>query len=199
MKRRINLYSAEYRPQRLWASLPHMLAIWGLGLLVLVGSVGWGQHSLSQLRQQQAMQQQRLLQQQQQQQALQTALAKRQADAALKLQLDSSQQELAARQALASALNGRAGLRSGGFSMLLSDLARIHDPRIALSRIQISSQGLALEGASQKGEYVPAWIARFPQMPSLRQRHFAALQLQRGQDGLVHFTLGSATDREKRP
>lgn len=199
MKRRINLYSAEYRPKHLLASLPHMLMVWGLALLGLLLALVWVQHSLTGLRQQQAQQQQVLLQQQQRQQQLQTALAQRQADVALKLQLENSQQELAARQALARALAGRAELRSGGFSLLLTDLAHIHDSRIALTHIQVSAQGLALQGDALQGEFVPAWIARFTEAASLRQRHFPALQLQRGQDGLVHFSLGSATKLEPTP
>lgn len=199
MKRRINLYGAEYRPKRQLASLPHMLMVWGVALVGLLLALFWAQHILTGLRQQQAQQQQALAQQQQQQQHWQTALAQRQADAGLKLQVENSQQELASRQALARALAGRAELRSGGFSLLLTDLARLHEPRIALTHIQVSAQGLALQGDALQGEVVPGWIARFSDAASLRQRHFSALQLQRGQDGLVHFSLGSATRLESTP
>ena len=37
MKHHINLYGAEFRPRRLWASLPQMALVWGGVLVLLLG------------------------------------------------------------------------------------------------------------------------------------------------------------------
>ena len=38
MKHHINLYGAEFRPRRLWASLNQMALVWGGCLLLLVAA-----------------------------------------------------------------------------------------------------------------------------------------------------------------
>ena len=50
MKRQINLYGAEFRPKRQWASLNQMALVWGFALLLmlLVGvGYGWQQQQVS--------------------------------------------------------------------------------------------------------------------------------------------------------
>ena len=36
MKRQINLYGAEFRPKRQWASLNQMALVWGFALLLIL-------------------------------------------------------------------------------------------------------------------------------------------------------------------
>ena len=46
MKHHINLYGAEFRPRRLWASLNQMALVWGGCLLLLIAATffyGWQQ------------------------------------------------------------------------------------------------------------------------------------------------------------
>ena len=50
MKRQINLYGAEFRPKRQWASLNQMALVWGFALLlILLTGVGysWQQQQVS--------------------------------------------------------------------------------------------------------------------------------------------------------
>ncbi|MGL5975958.1 MAG: PilN domain-containing protein, partial [Aeromonas sobria] len=50
MKRQINLYGAEVRPKRQWASLNQMALVWGCALLlILLVGVGysWQQQQVS--------------------------------------------------------------------------------------------------------------------------------------------------------
>lgn len=47
MKRQINLYGAEFRPRRQWASLNQMALVWGGSVLLLLctaGVIAWQQH-----------------------------------------------------------------------------------------------------------------------------------------------------------
>ena len=49
MKHHINLYGAEFRPRRLWASLNQMALVWGGCLLLLVAATffyGWQQRGV---------------------------------------------------------------------------------------------------------------------------------------------------------
>ena len=50
MKRQINLYGAEFRPKRQWASLNQMALAWGAGLLLILlmaAGYGWQQQQVS--------------------------------------------------------------------------------------------------------------------------------------------------------
>jgi hypothetical protein len=49
MKHHINLYGAEFRPRRLWASLSQMSLVWGAVLLVMAAvtlAYGWQQRGV---------------------------------------------------------------------------------------------------------------------------------------------------------
>lgn len=193
MKLRVNLYTDEFRPKRLWLTLPQMLLGW-LGLLVLL-LAWWGgsQWQLSQQQQANRQVQQQLLQLKQQSEALDAQIKARQQDAGLTAELAKRRALLTGKQQLVSQLSGRASLKSQGMAGLLADLARVGGPDISVQTIRLEQGRLSLAGQSRSSEAVPAWLDRFKQTQTLAGQGFAELQMQRDDAGRLHFDLHAST------
>ncbi|MGY3859542.1 PilN domain-containing protein [Aeromonas intestinalis] len=196
MKRHINLYGAEFRPKRQWASLNQMALAWGsalLLLLVVAAFYGWQQQGVSrelgQLRV--ALDVKRG-----EAQRLDAELARHQADTQLQQQLVSRQEELSARQGLMQQLGYLSLQKSQGYAGLMADLARLRDARLSLQRIEISEGHINLSGFAERSQDVPAWVNRFKQTPSLAGKQFGELTLSRDKEGQLAFQL-SGIEQEK--
>ncbi|MGL6566287.1 PilN domain-containing protein [Aeromonas dhakensis] len=196
MKRQINLYGAEFRPRRQWASLNQMALVWGACVLVLLCAaavIGWQQHGvereLAQLRA--ALEVKRG-----EAQRLDAELARHQADGLLQQQLVTRQEELTAKQGLITQLGSLALQKSRGYAGLMADLSRIRDPQLSLQRIEIADGRVNLSGFAGRSQDVPAWVNRFKQTPSLAGKQFGELTLSRDKEGRLAFQL-SGIEREK--
>lgn len=196
MKRHINLYGAEFRPKRQWASLNQMALVWGAGLLLLLvvaGFYGWQQQGVSrELDQLRAV----LDVRRGEAQRLDAELARHQADGQLQQQLASKQEELTARQGLMQQLGSLSLQKSQGYAGLMADLARLRDARLSLQRIEISEGHINLSGYAERSQDVPAWVNRFKQTPSLAGKQFGELTLSRDKEGQLAFQL-SGIEQEK--
>ena len=191
MKLRINLYSDEFRPKRLYLALPQLVRCWVLMLLLLLGSGGYLQWRLDQ--QQQVIQSLALgvTNQQQETQRLSQELASRHPDMALQRKVTEFQSELEAKQALLDNLAGRQQLKSQGFAMVLGDLARLQGPGISLQRIQLQGEQISLQGIARRSQDVPAWVNRFAGTQGLSGRRFDELLMSRDGQGNLQFQLNS--------
>lgn len=196
MKRHINLYGAEFRPKRQWASLQQMALAWGacLLLLVIVGlGYGWQQQGVSrELAQLQAL----LDVRRGEAQRLDAELARHQADGQLQQQLLNKQEELSAKQGLMQQLGSLSLQKSQGYAGVMADLARLRDARLSLQRIEISDGHINLSGLAERSQDVPAWVNRFKQTPSLAGKQFGELTLSRDKGGQLAFQL-SGIEQEK--
>ncbi|EOD55204.1 MSHA biogenesis protein MshI1 [Aeromonas molluscorum 848] len=196
MKRQINLYGAEFRPRRQWASLPQMLLAWGL-LAVLLAGMGalyaWQQQGVSR-----ELAQVRVALDVQRNEAkrLDAALARHQADEALQRQLVDKRDELSAKQGLMRQLGSLSLQKSQGYAGIMSDLARLGSDKLALERIEINEGHINLAGVARSSQDVPAWVNRFKQMPTLAGKEFGELTLSRDKAGRLQFQL-SGIAREK--
>ncbi|MEZ6995179.1 MULTISPECIES: PilN domain-containing protein [Aeromonas] len=196
MKRQINLYGAEFRPRRQWASLNQMALVWGACVLVLLCAaavIGWQQHGvereLAQLRAELEVKRGEA-------QRLDAELARHQADGLLQQQLVTRQEELTAKQGLITQLGSLALQKSRGYAGLMADLSRIRDPQLSLQRIEIADGRVNLSGFAGRSQDVPAWVNRFRQTPSLAGKQFGELTLSRDKEGRLAFQL-SGIEREK--
>ncbi|MEN9533267.1 MAG: hypothetical protein RIQ83_2491 [Pseudomonadota bacterium] len=196
MKRQINLYSAEFRPRRQWASLNQMALVWGgcvALLLCMAAFYGWQQqgvgHELAQVRA--ALEVKRG-----EAQRLDAELTRHQANAVLQQQLASKQEELTAKQELMQQLGSLALQKSQGYAGLMADLSRIRDKQLSLQRIEIAEGRINLSGFANHSQDVPAWVKRFQQTPSLAGKQFSELTLNRDKEGRLAFQL-SGIEREK--
>ncbi len=202
MKLRINLYADEFRPKRLWCSLPQLLLIWATVLLLILSCALYLQYRLR--SQQQATQALELsfTTQQQEVERLNRLLEAHKPDASLAQQVAEHQSELETKQSLLDNLAGRNLLKSQGFALVLEELARIRSPEIALQRIQLQGERISLQGLTSRSQEVPAWLNRFAGTRGLSGRRFDELLMSRDSQGNLQFQLNSRpqdTVQEKRP
>ena len=189
MKHHINLYGAEFRPRRLWASLPQMSLVWGGVLLLLLAATlfyGWQQQGLDR---ELAGVRAQLEVQRGEARRLDAELARHQADAGLQQQLADKREELGAKQALMQQLGSLSLQKSRGYAGVMADLARLRDARLSLQRIEISDGRINLSGVAERSQDVPAWVNRFKQTPTLAGAQFGDLTLSRDKEGRLAFQL----------
>ncbi|MGU5661304.1 PilN domain-containing protein [Aeromonas sanarellii] len=189
MKHHINLYGAEFRPRRLWASLPQMSLVWGGVLLLLLAATlfyGWQQQGLDR---ELAGVRAQLDVQRAEARRLDAELARHQADAGLQQQLADKREELGAKQALMQQLGSLSLQKSRGYAGVMADLARLRDARLSLQRIEISDGRINLSGVAERSQDVPAWVNRFKQTPTLAGAQFGELTLSRDKEGRLAFQL----------
>ena len=189
MKHHINLYGAEFRPRRLWASLPQMSLVWGGVLLLLLAATlfyGWQQQGLDR---ELAGVRAQLEVQRGEARRLDAELARHQADAGLQRQLADKREELGAKQALMQQLGSLSLQKSRGYAGVMADLARLRDARLSLQRIEISDGRINLSGVAERSQDVPAWVNRFKQTPTLAGAQFGELTLSRDKEGRLAFQL----------
>ncbi|PKQ73397.1 MSHA biogenesis protein MshI [Aeromonas sobria] len=196
MKRQINLYGAEFRPKRQWASLNQMMLVWGCALLlILLVGVGysWQQQQVSRALAQRNVE---LDLKRGEAQRLDAELARHQADPRLQQQLTNQQDELTAKQGLMRQLGSLSLQKSQGYASLMADLSRIRNSNLSLQRIEINEGRINLSGFAGRSQDVPAWVNRFKQTPSLVGKEFGELTLSRDKEGRLTFQL-SGIAREK--
>ncbi|WP_421316885.1 PilN domain-containing protein [Aeromonas veronii] len=196
MKRQINLYGAEFRPKRQWASLNQMALVWGFALLlILLTGVGysWQQQQVSRALAQRSAE---LELKRSEAQRLDAELARHQADPRLKQQLVNKQDELTAKQGLMRQLGSLTLQKSQGYASVMADLSRIRNSNLSLQRIEINEGRINLSGFAGRSQDVPAWVNRFKQTPSLVGKEFGELILGRDKEGRLTFQL-SGIAREK--
>ncbi|MFQ2102169.1 PilN domain-containing protein [Aeromonas sanarellii] len=189
MKHHINLYGTEFRPRRLWASLPQMSLVWGGVLLLLLAATlfyGWQQQGLDR---ELAGVRAQLEVQRGEARRLDAELARHQADAGLQQQLADKREELGAKQALMQQLGSLSLQKSRGYAGVMADLARLRDARLSLQRIEISDGRINLSGVAERSQDVPAWVNRFKQTPTLAGAQFGELTLSRDKEGRLAFQL----------
>ena len=196
MKRQINLYGAEFRPKRQWASLNQMALVWGFALLlILLTGVGysWQQQQVSRALAQRSAE---LELKRSEAQRLDAELARHQADPRLQQQLVNKQDELTAKQGLMRQLGSLTLQKSQGYASVMADLSRIRNSNLSLQRIEINEGRINLSGFAGRSQDVPAWVNRFKQTPSLAGKQFGELTLSRDKEGRLAFQL-SGIEREK--
>ncbi|WP_421260147.1 PilN domain-containing protein [Aeromonas sp. 600774] len=196
MKRQINLYGAEFRPKRQWASLNQMALVWGFALLLILltgGGYSWQQQQVSRALAQRSAE---LELKRSEAQRLDAELARHQADPRLQQQLVNKQDELTAKQGLMRQLGSLTLQKSQGYASVMADLSRIRNNNLSLQRIEINEGRINLSGFAGRSQDVPAWVNRFKQTPSLVGKEFGELTLSRDKEGRLTFQL-SGIAREK--
>ncbi|EKE67451.1 hypothetical protein [Gallaecimonas xiamenensis] len=196
MKHWLNLLSDDLKPAKERLSAQTLLGSWLLGSLVLALALGWGYWQKASLNQAD-----RQLQQQRQQVAGQLE----QAEARLKAR-QPDPQLLASRDALKARIQSNASLLDridqldhsgqGGFSGILTALAHRSQDGLWLSKVAIRGDLLSLAGSTREASLVPVWVQGFAKEPALAGRSFGQVQIQRSDQGDLHFSLNSGGSHE---
>ena len=199
MKLRINLYSDEFHPKRLWLTLPQLVSCWGVALLLLVGCGSYLQWLQTQQLQVTQSLESVVSEQRQEAERLSRELLSRHPDQALQRKVSELRTELEAKQALLDNLAGRQRLKSQGFAMVLEDLARLHGSGISLQHIQVRGDDISLQGVARRSQDVPAWVNQFTDTKGLSGRSFEELLMSRDSSGNLLFQLnGHASAQERK-
>lgn len=185
----INLYTAEFHPQRQWLTPLHCAQLWGavlgIGLLIAViqGWLGSRLHTEANALQTQTTDEQRNLESDQAQ------LALRKLSPALNSELERSNAEEAAKTELLEAL--QAGALSGkqGYTRVLVSLARNTMEGLWLTDIEIAADDVNLKGATRKADFVPVYIDKIVSDSGFGPREYRSLKLETDDKGLLTFEL----------
>lgn len=185
----INLYIAEFHPQRQWLTARHCAQLWGavlgVGLLIAIAQ-GWLGHRLrieANALQTQVLDEQRALE------ADQAQLALRKPSPALNSELERSNAEEVAKTELLQAL--QAGDLSGkeGYTRVLVSLARNTMEGLWLTNIEIAAADVNLKGTTRKADFVPVYIDKIVGDSGFGPREYRSLKLQSEDSGLLTFEL----------
>ncbi|MCE9679779.1 PilN domain-containing protein [Shewanella sp. AS1] len=87
-------------------------------------------------------------------------------------------------------------LQSRGYSELLTDLAKIADSRVWLSRIHVIDDSVEFEGFSSEPAQVPDWVERLHRVELLKGQSFKTLTMERGENQPLSFVLTSKIKEE---
>ncbi len=197
MKTRVNLYTQEFIPKRIWFSLSQMLFVWGGALALVLAGYFWlsGQHKLSLAQLQQSKQ--ALAEQQQTLAVLQAKLQQHVASAKLERELTQRQAELSVKQKLLAAVGQNETFKNAGFAGVLTDLARLNDKDIRLTDIRVVSGQTSLSGITYSNHAVPRWIKTFKSSDHLAGQEFAVLKVVRNDKQEMVFELVAAAKKDR--
>jgi hypothetical protein len=190
----INLYTAEFHPQRQWLTAQHCVQLWGailgIGLLIAMWQ-GWSSHRLSN---EASTLQAQLTEEQRNFDSDQTQLSMRKLSPELSSELDHSNAEEAAKAQLLEAL--KAGALSGkqGYTRVLVGLARNTMEELWLTDIEIAAKDVNLKGLTRKADFVPVYINKIVNDSDFGPREYRSLKLETNDKGLLAFELRGHRD-----
>lgn len=185
----INLYTAEFHPQRQWLTPRMCLQLWGAALaigIVVATAQGWRHYRLSA---EASLLQTQVSSEQSSFDADQAALAARLPSPALGAELERSKGEETAKNELLKALQN--GVLSGqhGYTPVLVGLARNTIDGLWLTSIEIEGGDVNLKGETRKPDFVPAYIDKIVADSDFGPREYRSLKMETDDKGLLSFEL----------
>ncbi|QLE87092.1 PilN domain-containing protein [Shewanella sp. Scap07] len=198
-KLRVNLFDKSLLPKQLRLSFQRLAVGSGALLLLFVVAIALAWQSVNSLQADKAQLTSTKRQFDQQKQQLEMQLAARKPDAKLVDTVELKGQQLELKRLLLKELSQREALTSQGYSLLLTDLARVADNSIWLSRIRVNEDKYVFEGFSVDPNGVPQWVERLRTTETLKGHAFAAMTMSRGEGQPLGFTLTSDATEEPQP
>lgn len=196
MKTRINLYSAEFKPKKEKLNLAQLISI---NILVLVVMLILSFLSISE-RDEIQLQVQKIdsdiIVQRQNNVELANKAAKNITNPGLEQQLVILKSKLTYQQGVLALLSGLSDVKHSGFSILMTDLARLRDSDIRLQQIQLNNSEMTFKGLARNHQAIPRWVRQFNQGMSLQDRKFSQLHIGRNDNDDITFTLTNSAKRE---
>ncbi len=196
MKTRVNLYTQEFQPKQERFSLNHVLAISFASLVLMLVLVLVARQDTAAVRTQVGVAEQQLDELENEVQGLTAKVAQHVQNPALEQQLALLDSRLQYRHDVLSQLSSLALVQSSGFSILMSDLARLRDKDIRLSQIKLAGETMTLVGIARNHAAIPRWIRLFEKGTSLEGREFNKLHITRNSDDIIAFTLTTNLSNE---
>ena len=195
-KLRVNLFNESLLPPKLRLSFVKLtqLTLGLVALLLIANLISFV--SVTDLTQQKSTLLQQKTSYDKQKSQLETEIAARAASPALVAEVDLMAQQLEVKRRLLGELDNVQALTSRGYSSLMTDLARVADSSIWLSRIHVIEDKFEFEGYSSAPLNVPQWVERLKQVDTLKGQAFSTLTMSRGEDEPLSFILRSRVVEE---
>lgn len=186
----INLYQAQFKPDRSPLILPQMLLFAGVFVLLLICLSAWWWWEQGQLQ----SQLQQLQSEQSQLTAERDALAaasRDMGDSDLERELTELRREIAARKSLSQVLGDDSLGNSGGYSAQLRALAQASDSSFALSEFRLLREGryITMAGSTRVPAAVPSYLQKLQNNPAFASTRFGVLSLAPNDDGTFAFSV----------
>lgn len=196
MKTRINLYTAEFRPKKEKLNLAQLIAINLVAFIVMAVLIFFAMSARDEVQAQVQKLDNEIADLRVSNQELAEKAAKNIKNPGLEQQLVILNSKLGYQQDILLLLNGLADVQSSGFSVLMTDLAKLRDPDIRLKRIQLNNSEMTFKGLARNHQAIPRWVRQFNQGVSLQERKFSQLHIGRNDDDNITFTLTNSTSNE---
>lgn len=201
MTQQVNLFQPIFRQERKLLSFTVLLQACAVVLVVLLLIYAWGWQQTRQMQADLGNLQQRLTQRSTQLADLTARLTAMRTDAGLQQQMQSLEQEVAARQKVVAALQRVREGYTQGVSSYLEGFARQTPQGIWLTgfMVQAGGEGLVIRGNALAPASVPVFIEQLAKESALKGTRFSAMQIQREQpdSGYVGFTVYTGTEVPK--
>ncbi|UTF61402.1 hypothetical protein [Gilvimarinus sp. DA14] len=196
----INLYQAEFQPDRSPLQLGHMLLLATGFILLLIVFSAWGLWGNHQLENQLQQLQDRRAQLTAERDSL-AAASSGAASTELDRKLDQLRRDIAARKSLSSLLGDQSLGNSGGFSAQLQALAKASDSSFALHEFRLLQDGryITMSGQTKSPAAVPAYLQKLERDQAFSLTRFGVLNLSPGENSFFAFSLGRPTQGEVKP
>lgn len=189
MKQYINLYHASLKPTKELLSSGRLL--WLLFIIILACAIGRGgyEYAMAALTKNhnQIVAEQQILHNRVVE--LATQINRQRPDRTLLRRTERVDLEIESRRALLAEFNRRGKIRRDNLAPVLQELAAIHVEGLWLTRVNIQSNGVELEGRTVEAGLIPRWMANFERASTLAGHKFSVVELRRDSGQVLNFAL----------
>ena len=192
MKTRVNFYFDEFKPKTYLINLHFTALLWGLAAaVVLAGAfVSHSHESVAENRLE--MVEQSIADKRKAISMLTDARNSLQQDPSLVASIERLQQEQVVKNDIVKELGNREVSKSSGYSDLMLDLARVHQPGVWLTLIRLDESNVRIEGGASNSAALPQWLNKLTSSAYFNGTEFAEARMFRDQEEQLHFVLSSA-------
>lgn len=194
-KLNINLLQPELLPEKIFLTLPRVVAVCCLVLAVMFGwalKINYTQHSL---KERLTVLKQENNQYTTQLDTLTAQLAARKVDSQLTDKLATIKLLMSNKQAVYAKLTDPNKTYVAGFAGAMDDLAKLHHQDISLENININNDHMTFSGLALTPEAVPEWLAGFENSVLLSGKSFSRFKLSENEKNITEFMV-SSNDKE---
>lgn len=197
MIQQVNLYKAEFRPQRQWLTAVNGLVAALVVLALVLATGGWFRYQAAGLEQSVAGERATNDRLRQSIEALAEDIQSRRPDPELESAITRVTDTLTRRQRLLGRVERLANNPSGGFSVPMTALARQIPDGLWLTGLNLQRDNVTLMGRTSSGNLVPVYLERLGEEPAFTGQAFSGFTLGRSDDHpWIEFRVATTRDGE---
>ena len=191
MKTRVNFYFDEFRPKTYLINLHFTALLWGLAVASVFVGAFISHNREAAIENRLEMVERAIDDKRKAISMLTDARDGLQQDPSLVAAIERLQQEQVAKGDIVEELGNREASKSSGYSDLMLDLARVHQPGIWLTLIRLDEANVRIEGGASNSAALPQWLNKLTASSYFNGTEFAEARMFRDQEEQLHFVLSS--------